>query len=206
MENRGFIRSAGVATVIGALIGLVISLKRAVSIPDMAFATSGSIELEEILIVVAFVALLIGTAGLALSGAAGSGRSGKIGFGVVLLGLIMAFLYEAVLLVQDGPSDSLGILSGLLVGLGMLPVGIAVLRQELWRGWRKSTPLLVGLCPLLMVFAYPLLESSQVLYSGDGRSLDLGLTAFWFLCWIPLGIALWVEASQEQATQPGLAH
>ena len=206
MENRGFIRSAGAATVIGALIGLVISIKRAASIPDVAFTTSGSIELEEILIVVAFVALLIGTAGLALSGAAGSGRSVKIGFGVALLGLIMASLYEVVLLVQDGPSDSLGILSGLLVGLGMLPVGIAVLRQELWRGWRKSTPLLVGLCPLLMVFAYPLLESSQVLYSGDGRGLDLGLTAFWFLCWIPLGIALWVEASQEQATEPGLAH
>ncbi len=118
----------------------------------------------------------------------------------------MASLYEVVLLVQDGPSDSLGILSGLLVGLGMLPVGIAVLRQELWRGWRRSTPLLVGLCPLLMVFAYPLLESSKVLYSGDGRSLDLGLTAFWFLCWIPLGIAIWVEAGQKQATQPGLAH
>jgi hypothetical protein len=206
MENRGFIRGAGAATVIGALIGLVISIKRAASIPDMAFATSGGIELEEILIVVAFAALLIGTVGLALSGAAGSGRSVKIGFGVALLGLIMASLYEVVLLVQDGPSDSLGILSGLLVGLGMLPVGIAFLQQELWRGWRKSTPLLVGLCPLLMVFAYPLLESSQVLYRGDGQSLDLGLTAFWFLCWIPLGIALWVEASQEQATQPGLAH
>ncbi len=206
MENRGFIRSAGAATVIGALIGLVISVKRAVSIPDVDFTTSGSIELEEILIVVAFVALLIGTVGLALSGAAGSGRSVKIGFGVALLGLIMASLYEVVLLVQDGPSDSLGILSGLLVGLGMLPVGIAVLRQELWRGWRRSTPLLVGLSPLLMVFAYPLLESSKVLYSGDGRSLDLGLTAFWFLCWIPLGIAIWVEAGQKQATQPGLAH
>jgi hypothetical protein len=56
-----------------------------------------------------------------------------------------------------------------------------------------------------MVFTYPLLESSSALTGGAGQAIDQGLTAIWFFFWLPLGMALWVEAGQEQSDQPELA-
>ena len=202
MESTNTIRNAGLVTVVGALIGVVVSIAKAT---ELSLPAAGVVSLEEILTIIAFVTLFFGAAGLARSGAAGDGTAGKIGFGAAFMGLILATLYELALIFRSDPSEVPGIVSGLLVGVGMLIVGIAVLQSQRWHSWRRFTPLLIGLYPLLMVFTYPLLESSPALAGGAGQTLDQGLTAIWFLFWLPLGIALWVEASQELTDQPELA-
>ena len=201
MNNTSFIRNTGVVTVIGALAGLGISIARATAVTAASPPTSSNFAPAEILTVVGFLTLFIGAVGLAQSGAAGNDLLGKIGFGIALPGLILATLYELAVGVQNGPTDMLGILAGLLAGLGMLLVGIVVVQAQIWQGWRRFAPLVVGLYPLVMVFAYPLLESNPALTGGGSQGLDQVLTALWFLCWLPLGIALAVEAGQGQVTQ-----
>ncbi|MGB3716845.1 MAG: hypothetical protein WA996_20695, partial [Candidatus Promineifilaceae bacterium] len=152
MESTNTVRNAGLITVVGALIGVGVSIARAT---EMSLPVSGTVSLEEILTVIGFVTLFFGAAGLARSGAAGDSSAGRIGFGAVFMGLILATLYELALIFQSEPSEVPGILSGLLVGVGMLIVGIAVLQSQRWHSWRRFTPLLIGLYPLLMVFTYP---------------------------------------------------
>jgi hypothetical protein len=202
MESTNSIRNTGLITIAGALIGIVVSIARMI---EVSLPAAGAVSVEEILTVIAFVTLFFGVACLARSGAAGNGSAAKIGFGTVIVGLILAAFYEIALIFQSEPSEVPGILSGLQVGVGMLAVGIAVLQAKRWQGWRRFTPILIGLYPLLMVFTYPLLESSPSLAGGAGQALDQGLTAIWFFFWLPLGLALWVETGQEQAEQPELA-
>ena len=86
----------------------------------------------------------------------------------------------------------------------MLLMGIAVVRAGIWSGWRKFSPLIVGQYLLVMVFGYPLLESYQALTGGGTEDLDLVLRAIWFLCWLPLGVALSFEARDRQTVKPGV--
>lgn len=202
MTNTNTIRNTGLITIVGTLIGVGVSIARAA---DTAFPESGSVSLGEILTVIAFVSLFFGAAGLALSGASGDSSVAKIGYGVVALGLVVAVIYEITLIFQSEPSEIPGILSGLLVGVGMLMVGGVVVQVRRWHGWRRYSPLLIGAYPLFMVFTYPLLNSIPDLASIGSQNLDQALTAVWFLCWLPLGLALWTETSQEVSTQPRAA-
>ena len=98
-----------------------------------------------------------------------------------------------------------GILSGLLVGVGMLVVGGVVLQTGRWQAWRKVTPLLIGAYPLFMVFSYPLLSSIPAVAGMGVQSFDQALTAIWFLFWLPLGLALWNQTGQEVSAETGAA-
>jgi len=202
MDNKNNIRNAGLITVTGSLIGVGVSIARTA---DTSFPTFGSVSLGEILTVIAFVTLFFGAIGLSRSGASGNSSGAKIGYGVVLLGLVVATIYEITLILQSQPSELPGILSGLLVGLGMLMVGVVVVQAQRWHGWRRFAPLLIGSYPLLMVFTYPLLESIPAVADMNTLNLDQALTAIWFSCWLPLGMALSVETGQEESGQPELA-
>lgn len=198
MESNFTVRNAGLVTLAGATVGVIASIDRVTEaiLPN---------PVAEIVIAAAFVALFFGVAGLARSGAAGDGTEAKIGFVITALGLALATFYEATLIFRPEPSEAPGILAGLLIGAGMLMAGMAVLRRQRWSGWRRTTPLLIGLCPLLMVFTYPLLESSSSLTGGAGQNLDQALTAMWFLCWGILGFALWSAPGQEHPAENSLA-
>ena len=202
MNNSNSIRNAGLVTIIGTLIGASTSITQAAGV---TYPTAGSVSLAEILTIVAFVSLFFGAVGLARSGAWGSSSTAKVGFGAVIVGLSVAVLYEISLIIQAEPSEMPGILSGLLVGVGMLIVGGIVLQTGRWQGWRKITPLLIGAYPLFMVFSYPLLTSVPAIADMGAQTLDQALTAIWFLFWLPLGLALWSETGQEVSAEPRAA-
>jgi len=202
MTNTNTIRNTGLITVIGTLIGVGVSIARAA---NTTFPEFGSVSLGEILTIIAFVSLFFGAAGLARSGASGASSVAKIGFGLVAIGLLVVIFYEITLIFQSEPSEMPGILSGLLVGVGMLMVGGGVTQVQRWHGWRRYSPLLIGAYPLFMVFTYPLLNSVPAIADMGSQNLDQALTAVWFLCWLPLGLALWTETSQEVSTQPRAA-
>jgi hypothetical protein len=202
MNNDNSIRNAGLITIIGTLIGVGTSITRAAGV---TYPAAGSVSFAQILTIIAFVSLFFGAAGLARSGAWGSSSTAKIGFGAVMLGLSVAVLYEISLIIQAEPSEMPGILSGLLVGVGMLLVGGIVLQTGRWQDWRRFTPLLIGAYPLFMVFSYPLLTSIPAIADMGVQSLDQALTAIWFVFWLPLGLALWSETGQEVSAEPRAA-
>lgn len=202
MENRALVRSAGLLTLIGIALGFGISIARVVTYPDMMRAASGGFVPLEILVTISFAALAIGLVGLARSDAAGEGRPAQIGLVLAWLGLGLVLLTQTILIIQDEYPVTLGIVAGLLIGLGMLLTGSAVLGARRWGGWRRYAPLLIGLYPLVMVFTFPILEG--IIAPENLAALEQGLTAVNFLFWLPLGFALWLPAGERPATRPGL--
>jgi hypothetical protein len=71
-----------------------------------------------------------------------------------------------------------------LVGIGMLVVGVGVLRARRWRGARRVVPLVCGLYPFLVLFP---------VFAASGGPNFLVLSG-WGVCWALLSIALWVSA------------
>jgi len=202
MEEGKVIRNAGLLTIVGALIGIGTGIARAA---DASIPSVGSVSLAEILTVVASVSLFFGAFGLLRSGAAGNSSAAKAGYVLVFVGLTVALIYEVSLVLQAQPSELPGIVAGLLVGLGMLTVGRVTLQAGIWPGWRRFAPLIAGSYPLVMVFAYPLITSIPAIAEIGSQRLDQGLTAIWFLCWLPLGMALWSEPDREEQVQPRTA-
>jgi len=77
-------------------------------------------------------------------------------------------------------------LGALLTGLGMILVGVASLKANVWTGWKRYIPLIVGCFPFL--FMFPLL-----IITGNRPAAVIG---FWGIPWIVLGITAWQRASE----------
>lgn len=77
-------------------------------------------------------------------------------------------------------------LGALLNGIGMLLVGVASLRANIWTGWKRYVPLIVGSFPF--VFMFP------VLIIPGARPAEL--IGFWGLLWLLLGLAAWLRAQE----------
>ena len=71
--------------------------------------------------------------------------------------------------------------AALLTAIGMLMCGIATVMAGRWQGWRRFTPLLVGLYPLLVMFPF------ATLYGGEPGGMIVGI---WGVPWLLLGYAL----------------
>ena len=71
-----------------------------------------------------------------------------------------------------------------LTGLGMIIVGLASMKAEVWTGWKRYIPLLVGCFPF--VFMFPLL-----IITGARPPAMIGL---WGFPWIAMGVAAWQSA------------
>ena len=81
-------------------------------------------------------------------------------------------------------------LGAFLNGLGMILVGVASLRANVWTGWKRYIPLSVGLFPF--VFMFPL-----VILTGARPAAMIGL---WGFPWIALGIAAWQRSKEVAAS------
>ncbi len=131
--------------------------------------------------------LLAGVAGLARSGAAGRSLLGIAGLAVSLLGLTVLVVAEVSWLAEMGATDALYGIATLAMMLGLILVGIAVMRTKRWISWHRFTPLACGLFISLVLvpsFALP----------GLAMNYAIGL---WGLCWLLLGVALRSEATRE---------
>lgn len=182
MNSRKFERHAGFLVILGAVLGIAVNIAR--------MNTSDSFSLSiRVGGAFAFLLLLIGLVGFARSGAAGDLSFGRMGIGLALIGQALTIPYE--LFQPDLLYPALGIAAGLLIGIGMLLSGVAVLQANQWQTWRKFTPIIYGLYPLVLVFIYPLLES-LALWSESGNQV---LTIMALACWLPLGLAMQAEAT-----------
>jgi hypothetical protein len=137
------------------------------------------------LIIVTHVLVLIGIVALARSGATGKSLLGKIGLGLALIAGAAFIPSEAIIPFNFQLGNALDGTCGPLLGLGMILVGVAVLRAQQWQGWGRFVPLLFGLYPFLVIMPF-IVATGQPNFAAIGG---------WGLFALLLGVALLVEDS-----------
>ena len=160
MDSQHFPRTAGFWCITGATVATIGAIVTS-SIPSSVPTTNVSFPFSQtIYAITQFVwagcqaLMFLGSLGLARSGAVGTSRLGQIGSWIALIGMaalvpcVAGFAFIASATVDSTVATALNSAIGLastLAGLGLLLVGIGVLRAGHWHGWRRFTPLLCGL-------------------------------------------------------------
>jgi hypothetical protein len=92
-----------------------------------------------------------------------------------LVGIISLFIGEPIIIVFP--------LGALLTGLGMMIVGIQVVRAHELKQWKRFTPLLVGLYPFVIMFPIVIITGSPSIHA----------IMLWGIPWKIMGCALLTE-------------
>lgn len=188
-KTLDLIRFLGLACLVGGLLWLVLNLTEAFGVsldPPIIKGLMG---------VVLLVGLTGGPLGLLSLRAVGSGRTGRVGMAgtiVTLLGLLSDLTGQVLQSIFGFATQEIGIFyaaGALLVGLGTLLLGIAVILARRLSGWRRFAPLSVG-------FYYAAMIPFQIVFFiGPNGAPSSTLLAFWGLTWALLGYAIFSEAS-----------
>jgi hypothetical protein len=125
------------------------------------FKQHGSNRVIGVLGVVYILGWICNAAGMRRSRVTGDNSLSKGAFVVQIAGLLLAFLWSLQEIIHSGidkggvfyrVTDAAWPLSHLL----MLVIGILTLRAGVWEGWRRFTPLVVGLALPVAIAAAPL--------------------------------------------------
>jgi hypothetical protein len=193
MAHNGFVRNAGLLTIFGSTLGIVINTGELTVLTD---TSSIGYLVAQVLLALAYGTVIIGLIGLARSGAIGGSASGAFGLKAALGGQALVIPSQFIQHIDYDLSSALGILAGLILGFGMLLVGVSVIQAQIWSAWRKYIPLFYGLYPLLMVSTYPLLIRIPA-FSSDSDQLFAVIT---LALWVLFGIALFNESDPPRMT------
>jgi hypothetical protein len=127
--------------------------------------------------------LMAGIAGLARSQAAGRGWLAPSSVSPSLVGFALLVVGEASWLLSTSTTVTLFGLGTLVLLLGLLLVGVAVVRAGRWEDWHPYMPLACGVFLAAVVipsFALP----------GYASHFAIGI---WGVCWLLFGVALRAE-------------
>jgi hypothetical protein len=127
--------------------------------------------------------LMAGIAGLAQSHAAGRGWLATSGLSLSQIGLAVLVIAEASWLFSTSATETLFGVATLVLLLGLILAGIAVVRAGRWLGWHRFTLLACGVFIAVVVipsFALP----------GYASNYAIGV---WGVCWLVLGLSLLTE-------------
>jgi hypothetical protein len=135
--------------------------------------------------------LVAGLVGLGRSAAVGARRVG-VGAAIAGMGLLTATELAAIGAARStypGPGtgllDALYGISSVVIGLGLVAAGVAVLQEHVWRGWRRWLPLALGVYVFVPMF--------PAMFGGF-LAARLAITG-WMLLFALLGWALGREDS-----------
>ncbi|MDQ6906336.1 MAG: hypothetical protein M3176_05845 [Chloroflexota bacterium] len=188
MTNTERIRIAAIACTIGGVLW-VLNVLLGVVANQQVHRSAAIFRAWEAVFILLQVLLLIGVVGLAWSGATGDGRLGRIGLGIALVGRFAFVLGETHSFVRGSDDSPLMPVGALATGIGMILVGIAVVRARRWEGWHRMIPLLAGIYPFVAMF--PILAAT-------GNPPEV-MIMFWGFLWILLGLVLYAEEAMTGA-------
>lgn len=199
------VRTSGLLCMAGGITGVLGAVVLATAAPAVGadrFSypfTPGGFLVAQSAFALNHVLLLVGVLGLARSGAVGTGVLARGGPAVAAIGwgaLTLCELWAMTLATSPYPSpstDVLGMAYGVatvLIGVGLVLAGIAVLRARVWTGWHRFITLVCGLAVFVIVLP-------GVFGPFLAGRVALGV---WMLLLAALGQALYTEARH-----PGLA-
>jgi hypothetical protein len=165
-EATKFVPVAGRLCVLGGVVGVVSGLVTAFIDPAVSEHwwrypyTPAGFYLSQAAFLLNHVLLLAGVLGLAASGAVGPGRAGRLGVRLSVAGLVLLTACEAVATtlvdsrIPSRATDLLGAAFGvasILIGVGLITAGLAVVRAGRWPGWQRFTPLACGAAVFVIV-------------------------------------------------------
>ncbi len=191
MKDIRFVRAAGLSCIIGGVILFGSAIGLALFPPERG---TTAFIVANILTQVGYLFVFIGLVGLVRSRAAGTGWLAKIGLSLALLACVLFILSESVFLFQPALGVMLLVIFEVLLAVGMLLSGSSVLRNRRWQRWHRFIPLLFGLYHFLVTIPAFVITGGPNFWAISGQNL-------W---WILLGVALQVEAGNQQMVQPSL--
>lgn len=181
----GLVREGALALGIGSLVGVPIGVATATVLPQLAAPGSIAFGWSGAVLTLAHVAVLFGVAALATSAAARPGWLKNLGFAAALSGLGAQVAGEALIRFDMNLGNVFFTACMPLMGIGMILVGVAVIRTATWSGWRRFAPLACGLyIPVVLI-------PSFVIARGPSFAALAGLAAVYAL----LGLAMHLESS-----------
>jgi hypothetical protein len=124
------------------------------------------------------VLLVAGILGLRGLRPHGHRRLGGAGFGIAIAGRVVFVAAESVAIATGEVAEAILPIGALLTAIGMTIAGVAVVREVRWEGWRRFTPLAMGLFPF--AFMFPLVAT--------GAPPETAI-ALWALPTIVIGVA-----------------
>jgi hypothetical protein len=147
MQNTSRARKAGIIGMVGAVLWAIVNI---LEVSFNLFPPNGSGPLyviNQILALVALGAIAWGLLGI-IWGAGVSGRFGKIvvwvfsiGHILIVVGGLMALLLRA----DDSPIFIVFPIGALMMDVGALLTGIAVIKSKQWGGWQRFMPLIYAI-------------------------------------------------------------
>lgn len=169
----------GLATLVGGLIVQTVVVPRSTVAAELwTFPWDGGAFLVVSLLYAVFHAMVFaGLWGFRLSGLAGSGRGARTGHTLALSGTALLAIAEILSLFwigqrtdAAGPAVTAGVfgLGAVLSAAGFVTLGVTTLRAEQWTGWRRRTPLVLGIWAtlLLLAVATPFGPAAIRIYGG----------------------------------------
>ncbi len=142
----------------------------------------------------AILLLMAGLAAFHARQAGRSGRLGKSGFAVCLLGTGTMLLGNVVeFWVSEHPGWVMIGVGAMMLPVGFVLLGLGTLRGKVFTGWRRTVPLAFGLLLAAMKLISVLGAHYWLLDRSDGWGIPLG--------WMALGYALWSEKTNSSDSQ-----
>jgi hypothetical protein len=164
-----------VAGAVGATIGIGTTLYPRLAQPGSSvFVVNGVVLTAHHLVMLAAVAVLAG------AGISGRGVFPRVAYAVALAGLALQAAAEALLRVDFNAGVGLFNVVMPLLGVGMILVGITVIRAHVWTGISRFAPLLCG------AYVFVVLFPSFALAKGPSFIALAGFS----LCYMLLGVAM----------------
>lgn len=154
-----FVRRGGVACLWGGLLGAASGIALAVVPPAVESDVYGypleptAFTLIQSFFFVQHLALVLGMLALWRSGAVGRTAFGRWGTVTAVVGMTLLALTELAAITSASapyPSSQTDILdsvygiASMVIGIGLVLTGVAVLRSGTWQGWPRYLPLLLG--------------------------------------------------------------
>jgi hypothetical protein len=171
------VRAPALICALGSAAQLLV-LVAAVVVPPLRFDAE-PVPWVTVLLAVLHLPQIAGVLALGRSGRAGPGAAVRTGLGLAALGGLLLVPGELLYPVDVDVSNTLFGIGSLASGIGMLVVGVAVLRRRRWDGPGRFLPVALG--------AWVFVVLTPTLIAGSAEEIGIG---GWAVLWVLLGLAL----------------
>ena len=172
------------ALITSAVIALAVTFTAMTFVPDLAHHGRTGFALSGVVMTAADALYLLGVVALVCSGAVPRGPVWTAAAALALVGSAAVVVAEVLLRVSYDVGTNMFSVVGPIQSLGMVGLGIGVLRAHRWSGWRRFTWLVQGLyVPVVLV---PALAAS----GGQNLPALAGFHALVLTCGIAFAIEL----------------